>query len=262
MSTERESAELYARLDDLCDAAATGSLAMSDFLTPRDSHLSCAYLTRKGAHFLCLGGYAGAERVRIAVLPDYMESVQSADGLSEFGYGEAVSAIRVSASGYRHLSHRDYMGSILGLGVERTVVGDILVMGEDGTLAYIFCDTAMVRFFEAELTKVANDKVRTEAVALSDVEIPERRFAPINDTVASARLDCVVAALCNLARERAKEAVLAGLVEVDYEGEERPDRILTPPCLLTVRGHGKYRVLSVGDVTRKGRYRLSAEKFL
>lgn len=262
MSTERENAELYSRLDDLCDAAASGRFATSDFLTPRDSHFAGAYLTRKGARFLRLGGYADAERVRIAVLPDYMESLENADDLSDFGYGDEVAALRVSASGYRRLSHRDYMGAILGLGVERAVVGDILVTREDGTLAYIFCDSAMVRFFETELTKVANDKVKTEAVALSDVEIPERRFAPINDTVASARLDCIVAALCNLARERAKEAVLAGLVEVDYECEERPDRVLTPPCLLTVRGYGKYRVLSVGDVTRKGRYRLSAEKFL
>ena len=262
MSVEIENAELYARLDDLCDAAASGSLATSAFLTPRDSHLASVYLTRKGAHFLRLGGYADAERVRIAVLPDYMESVQSADDLSNFGYGDEIAALKVSASGYRHLSHRDYMGSILGLGVERAVVGDILVPREDGTLAYIFCDSAMARFFEAELTKVANDKVKTETVALSDVEMPERRFAPINDTVASARLDCVVAALCNLARERAKEAVLAGLVEVDYECEERPDRVLTPPCLLTVRGYGKYRVLSACDVTRKGRYRLFAEKFL
>jgi len=262
MSNERENTELYARLDDLCDAAALGNLALSDFLTPREAHTSCAYLVRKGAHFLTVGGYEGAERVRIAVLPDYMESVESADDLCEYGYGDAVAAIMVRASGYRRLSHRDYMGSILGLGVERAVVGDILVPHEDGTLAYIFCDSAMARFFEAELTKVANDKVKTTAIPLSEVKIPERRFAEINDTVASARLDCVVAALCNLARERAKEAVLAGLVEVDYECEERPDRILTPPCLLTVRGHGKYRVLSVGDVTRKGRYRLTAEKFL
>ncbi len=262
MSIDRENSELCARLDDLCDAAASGILALSDFLTPRDAHLACAYLRRKGAHFLSLGGYADAGRVRVAVLPDYMESVESADELADYGYADTVAAVKVSASGYRNLSHRDYMGSVLGLGVERAVVGDILVLGEGGETAYIFCDSAMVRFFEAELTKVANDKVKTAAVALSDVKVPERRFSPINDTVASARLDCVVAALCNFARERAKEAVLSGLVEVDYEAEERPDRTLTAPCLVTVRGHGKYRVLSVGDVTRKGRYRLAAEKFL
>ena len=262
MSTERETAELYARLDDLLDCALSGELGLSGFLTPRDAHYASAYLRRKGVHFLSLGGYSGAERVRIAILPDYMEPNMSADGLADYGYTDTVAAVRISAGGYRKLSHRDYMGSVLGLGVERSVVGDILVLGESGETAYIFCDAAMVRFFEEELTKVANDKVRTEAVALSEVRIPERRFAAVSDTVASARLDCVVAALCNFAREKAKEAVLAGLVEVDYECEERPDRTLTAPCLVTVRGHGKYRVLSVSDVTRKGRYRLSAEKYL
>lgn len=262
MSTEREKAELYARLDDLCDSAISGELALSGFLTPRDAHYASAYLMRKGASFLLLGGYDGAERVRVAILPDYMEPNIGAAGLADYGYTDTVAAVKISASGYRKLSHRDYMGSVLGLGVERSVVGDILVLGESGETAYIFCDAAMVRFFEAELTKVASDKVRTAAVALSDVSIPERRFESVNDTVASARLDCVVAALCNFAREKAKEAVLAGLVEVDYESEERPDRILTAPCLVTVRGHGKYRVLSVSDVTRKGRHRLVAEKYL
>ena len=84
----------------------------------------------------------------------------------------------------------------------------------------------------------------------------------VSDTVASARLDGVVAALLSISRERAKEMVLGGLVELDYETCERTDKILVPPSVITVRGFGKFRVNSLCDKTKKGRLRLDADKYV
>ncbi len=260
MSDVREFDALFARLDDLCHRAERGEVAVSVFLSPRELHFAAAYLRRSGAHFFAFGGYDGAERQRIYILPDYMESAEDVQGLDDFGVSHGISAVRVLPSGYRKLSHRDFLGSVLGLGIERSVIGDILV--DDGSRAVIFCDTAMQDFLASELCKVANDKVRTQTAELSAIALPERRYAQINDTVASPRLDCIVGSLCSLSRERAKEAVVAGLVEIDFETEERPDRVVEAPALVSVRGYGRYRVLSVSDLTKKGRYRLAAEKFL
>ena len=89
-----------------------------------------------------------------------------------------------------------------------------------------------------------------------------RRFETVSDTVASARLDCVVAALANLSRERAQEAVRSGLCEVEYEVAEVCDMLLEVPCVLSIRGVGKFRLLSLSGPTKKGRLRLMAEKYI
>jgi RNA-binding protein YlmH len=72
----------------------------------------------------------------------------------------------------------------------------------------------------------------------------------------------VVAALCSFSRERAKEAIVSSFVELNYECEERVDREISTPAVVSVRGVGKFNVISLSDKTKKGRYRLLAEKLL
>ena len=264
---------LYARIDDLDRRAERGELSATAFLSPREQKAAERYITLKGRKYLRCGGYADAERRKIYILPDYMEFLADCDNegaspdaldgiLSEFGYASNMSALRVAGSGYRQLTHRDFLGSLLGIGLERDVIGDILVLGDDGREAVIFCDGEISRFIESELSHVANDKVCVSRVSDGEWQVPPRRVQAISDTVASARLDAVVAALCNLSREKAQSAVRAGLVEIDFEGEERPDRAVSAPSVISVRGFGRFRVLSVDGRTRKGRYRLDAEKYV
>lgn len=262
MNVAEDISKLYARLDDLCHICDRGEVGVSDFLSPRELHFAESYLLRRGVKFLSFGGYDGAERKRIYLLPEYMEDVAHLSELEDYGHSVSISALDVSSAGYRKLSHRDYLGSILGLGVDRAVVGDILVIGEDGASAVIFCDRPLASFFCSELTKVANEKVKCRSVELDKISVPERRMAAINDTVASPRVDCVIGAVCSTSREKARILVESGVVEVDFETEQRPDRLIKAPCTVSVRGVGRFRIISVEDKTKKGRYRLVAEKFL
>ena len=261
MSDIRELDALAARLDDLILSADKGDVCVSSFLTPRECLFAERHLRLRGAHFLLFGGYADAERKRVYILPDYMADVEDIKSFSDYGYDAQMIAIELISGGFCKISHRDYLGSVLGLGFERSVIGDIAVC-DDGARAVVFCDATIGGYISENLTKVANDRVKARVVELDSVILPERKMQPINDTVASARCDCVVAAICSLSRERAKDAVEAGFVEVDYEREERPDKILTAPCTVSVRGKGKFRVLSIQDKTKKGRFRLIAEKYL
>ncbi len=260
MRTPDDISALYARLDDLMSAAESGDVAKSVFLSPRELHYAERYLQNRGAAGLAFGGYDGAERKRIYILPEYMEGVKSIAELAEYGFSSEISAVSVSPSGYRQLNHRDYLGSVLGLGIERSVVGDILIC-DDGK-ASIICDGGIVRFIVDNLERVANDKVRVREIPIASLCAPEKRFSDISDTVASPRADCIVGALCSLSREKARAAVENGLVEINYEVEPRPDRTVEAPCTVTVRGFGKYELISVNDKTKKGRYRLSARKYL
>ncbi len=261
MELNEEIVRLFARLEDLGARAEQGEVAVSGFLSPRELHFARRELEKSGIPFFSFGGYDGAERQKIYFLPDYMEDVRDEGELSDYGYSTDICALRVRGSGFVTLSHRDFMGSLLGLGIERSVIGDIVVT-DTGREAVVFCEATIAAFLLETWTKAGNDKIRTERFSLPAGFIPERRFAPISDTVASARVDAIVASVCKLSREKARELVENETVEVDYELSSRPDRLLTAPCLLTVRGYGKFRILSVSEQTKKGRYRLVAEKYL
>lgn len=240
------------------------------FLTPREAKYAEIFLRRTGeyARVRFFGGYDTAERVCLFFFPGYVPDMMG-DAFASAPVGELlaqtecdcpIGAIRVRGSGYRVLSHRDYLGSLLSLGVEREIVGDILI--ETDFSAVILVLERMIPFLLSTWDKVANDAVRIERIPLPADGTVVRQTKPVSDTVASARLDCVVAALANLSREAAQSAIRDGRVEVAYECELRPDYNLTVPCVLSVRGVGKFRINEIGDPNRRGRLRLIAEKYI
>ena len=272
MNEKEEFGSLYARMEDLCLRAERGEATVSSFLSPREIYYATRYLNHRGVSFFAFGGYLGAERKRLYFVPDYValseelrndpeDELACIEAIGGYGIESQISALRIVGSGYRALAHRDFLGSLLGLGLERSVLGDVAVEDEQGRSAVVFCETRIADFIEDALGRVANDKVKISRLEISSYVPPKRDFTAITDTVASSRLDGVVAALCGLSREKARDAVVGGLVEINFEREERPDRTVTPPALISVRGVGRFRVRSLSDRTRKGRIRMEAEQF-
>lgn len=269
---QEEFGELFARLADLSEKADRGMPGITPFLTPREEHYAASYLNRHGIQYIAYGGYAEAERKKIYLLPSYMElpdGVQErpqdfdvCSFFSDFGYQTNIAVTQIVGSGYRMLNHRDFLGALLGMGLQRNVLGDILICDENGQKAILFCEETIVPFLEQELIWVANDKVRLMRLTEKTVKVPPKRFLPIRDTIASPRLDCVIAALCGLSREKAKGIIESGVAEVNYESAERPERTVVAPSLISVRGFGRYRILSLTDRTKKGRLRLEAEQYI
>ena len=268
MGREGEASLFEARIEDLIKRAEQRyEPAVGGFLTPGEAARARVYLKsrRVDAIPVFFGGYGGCERVRLLVLPSFMETEEPLEGdtlarlLPEIA-ASAVTAVRITGSGFRKLSHRDYMGSVLGLGIERDVVGDIITEGDFGAL--VFCDPAIAGYIMTALEKVSTDTVRVERVELPADFRVERQFETVRDTVASARLDCIVAALAGLAREKAQNAIRADQVEVDHLPENRVDRVVAADSTVTIRHVGKFIVRSVDEQTKKGRYRLVADKYI
>lgn len=260
--TLREDARLVARARELLARAARGCVTYTAFLTPREQMLLGRELAASRDTCTLAGGYPAAERQRMVFLPDYLAflSLEERETLLAEELAEVLVPLRIQGSGYRVLSHRDYLGAVLSLGISRDAVGDIVLA--DAHSAVLITDQVIARFLIESLTRVAQDAVRVMRIELPPGFDGGRRFEAMTDTVASPRADAVIAALLHLSRERAQALFTEGRVEVDYEPLTRYDKELAAGATVSVRGFGKFIVRSVSDQTKKGRYRLVADRYV
>lgn len=204
-----------------------------------------AVLERSHPQGLLWGGYEDAERKLMVFLPDWLEEVP--------GEGEdcPLAVLRVTpAKGSPQLSHRDYLGAMLGLGVERSVAGDILVR-EDGADILVLRD--MAAFLLQEYTQAGRAALQTEILPLSGLRQAPVKIAEKRDTVASLRLDCVLASMFSLSRGAAQEAVRQGLVAVNGRLALKADALLGEGDKVSLRGKGKAVLKEIGGKSRKDR---------
>ncbi len=200
------------------------------------------------------GGYEGAERRMLVCVPSEipMTNEEASDGL--------LAVLRVTRPAIsRELSHRDYLGSILGLGIDRSVSGDILVR-DDGADVIIIPEIA--DFLLEELVQVGRTHVSRELKPISELIIPEVRTQTIRDTVPSARLDSVIASAFKLSRSKASEAIRGGIVSVDHIECLKPDARVEEGAILVLKGKGKARLKEIGGESKKGRIWVIIEKYI
>ena len=258
---------LYARIDDWLRQSERGGLVCGNFLTPAEIAIAKIILQTRRVQdrAFFFGGYSGAERRRIIFIPAFLADfdgdaeekarIYCADELSS-----CVCSIIIKGSGFRRLSHRDYLGSMLSLGIERSSIGDIAII--DDSEAIVFCTDKIRDYLLVSLERIASDKVSVNEYILPDGFSIEKKTVPISDTVASKRLDCIVGALTNLSREKSQNLINSGMCEVDYLPELRVDRQIDEGAVISVRGYGKFFIKAFDGETKRGRIRLSAAKYV
>ena len=156
------------------------------------------------------------------------------------------------------LCHRDILGSLMGLGITRESVGDILI--EKGR-AVFFITEEIADFVLSELTKAGRVGIRLKVGA--DYPLPQlSSIVNLSETVASPRLDCVAAAILKISRAKAVVLIEEGLVSINSAACIKATRLVSPDDKITVRGKGKFIVNSLADKTKKGRTVLEYSKYV
>lgn len=197
---------------------------------------------RETKHLL-YGGYEDAERRIMVFLPEYYDDIpQDEDPLS-------VLHITVPR-GSKKLTHRDYLGSILALGVDRSVVGDIIVNDSGADIIVL---KSMEEFFLANYEKAARANLSVSIIPASELVLKSPEITEKKDTVASLRLDNIVSSAFNLSRTKAQDAVKEGIVFVNGFQCTKPDHVMEQGDKLVLRGHGKVILKDIGKVTKKDR---------
>lgn len=218
-------------------------------------------VSQRNLRYLFYGGYEDAERTIVLFLPDYipMDNERGIGSYFKENQGEnPLILLRVSHASYRKLTHRDYLGSLLGLGIKREKIGDILVR-EDGCDIIMFHDIA--NFLLLHYEKAANVCLKTELCNIDQLIVPIGSHKEVKDTVASLRLDCLVASAFSLSRTKAAEMVEKGIVSVNGVQQYKPEMLIKEGDKLVLRGKGKARLKKVGGETRKDRIFILLERY-
>ncbi len=241
--------ELFlSRLADLSDRALRrGRPAAMGFLSDRQQALCRQRLPYGGTFYRLFGGYEGAERCYVCVSP--WEEIPD-DAFP-------IRCVEIACRPADRLTHRDFLGSILGLNLSRESVGDIVV-GPGGALAYLSAPVADTVL--SELDKVGRAGVRCRERFGAAPEQP-RSFEPVEGFVASLRLDCVVAFLARCSRGEAARMIAQKLVAVDGAPREG-SREVAPGEKVSIRGQGKFLFEAELGVSKKDRLRVRFQKYV
>lgn len=156
------------------------------------------------------------------------------------------------------LNHRDYLGAILNLGIDRSLIGDIVI--KDHT-AYIFCINHITDFIIENLTKIKHTNVKC-SIYTSQVDELAPSFDNIEIIAASPRIDAVVAALTKLSRSKVIELFTSGRIYVNSLCCQNHSAQLKSGDILVIRGLGKYIYEGSGSETRKGRVYVQLKKYV
>ena len=200
------------------------------------------------------GGYEAAERRMLVCIPAEipMSDDDAFDGL--------LAVLRVTKPTIsRELTHRDYLGSVLGLGIERSVTGDILVRPDGADIIIV---PEIADFLLRDFRQAGRTYIKTQLVPIDELIIPEMRTQTIRDTIPSARLDSIVSSAFRLSRSKAAEAIRSGIVSLDHVECLKPDAKVEEGQTLVLRGRGKAVVDEIGGESKKGRIWVSIRKFI
>ncbi len=237
------------RIEELCDRFERHEMLYhTGFLTPAEQ-AAAAHILKRRPQARFFGGYDGAQRQALVLAPSWMEAPET----------EVMGAVRISAPFSEGLNHRDYLGALLGLGVERDRVGDILV---HQNYADVIALKPLLPFLCEECNQVGRYAVKTQSADISKLEVPVQEVKTIRCTVPQLRLDCVAAAAFNLSRSRMGEAIDQGLVSLNYVACLKREKQVGEGDVISVRGMGRATVKAVGGRSKKDRLFVVLEKLL
>lgn len=248
----KEELMLRKRFIDLSNIAYQRNIPVfTDFLSMNE--LSILHTTKKSelaVTYCTFGGYEYAERQMAMFVPDAL--------FYEVEYPITVLRIQAKYPKFaQELTHRDYLGAMVHLGIDRGIIGDIIVKEKE---AYVFCQEKMTHFFCEELTRIKHTEVE---VAVTDIpeEISKPQLQEIKGTVSSLRTDSIVALAIHQSRNSILQLFKAQKIFVNGKLTESNSYLLKEDDVLTIRGYGRYVFKEVLSTTKKERLYILLQKY-
>lgn len=249
----KEELLLQKRLAELSRIAYTREIVtFSEFLNLNE--LNILHTTPKNmllSQYKTYGGYGLSERQMAAFLPDALY----------YDYQYPIQIIEISPVNRKfaeELSHRDYLGAVMNLGIERCKLGDILI--EDGK-AILFAKEELAGYIMEHLTRIRHTTVKTSILSAFE-DSYEPRYEELKGTVASVRLDTVLSLAYPLSRSKITGLIEGARVFVNGKLVTSNGYRLKEGDILSVRKMGRIGYNGILSETKKGRYMVSIRKYI
>ena len=247
MNLDKDEQLLRRRLLDLANTAYhRGIYIFSDFLNRNEQNI---FLSLKNElpriKYFTYGGFQDAERKILCFCGN--EQISSLEEI-EF----PIACIKVVPLNKRFsdcLNHRDFLGAVLNLGLDRSKVGDILIDANEG---YLFTHTTISPFIQEQLVKVKHTMVSTIQIEQQDFRY-EPKYTEVVGTVSSVRLDSILAVAFHTSRSSLSGLIEGGKVFVNSKEILSNSYLLRENDIVSVRGLGKFLYVGTSYQTKKGR---------
>ena len=244
---------LLAKVWDKINAGLRKSIpANSCFLSPRELEMTrLLFGEPEGLHRF--GGYDEAERQMLVYLPEYMDE--------ESLYWDDSPVVCLRAVYYEgdSLTHRDFLGALMGTGVARETVGDICV--GKGSCDF-FVTREIAPWLLQNFSSAGRTRFRLSEISLTEASIPEPEIKEIRDTLASMRLDAVISSGFRIGRSLASDYVNAGKAAINGLPCTKSDKTVNEGDKVSVRGLGKIKIQQVNGQTKKGRISVLIHRYI
>lgn len=227
-------------------------LASTCFLSPRELEMT-RFLFGSVEGLTTFGGYGDAERQMLVYLPDYL------DESALYGEDSPLTCLRATFYQGDSLSHRDFLGALMGAGIARETVGDICVGKES---CDFFVTTEIAPYILQNFTSAGRSKIQLSKIPLDAVNVPQPEVKEIRDALASLRLDSVITSGFRIGRSLASQYVSAGKAAIDGLPCEKPDKAIVEGNKISVRGLGKIKLQTVNGQTKKGRISVIIHRYV
>lgn len=228
-------------------AADTYAPKLTDFLDPRQRQIIRSSIgTQEDVQVHFFGGHPAAERKRALIHPSYFEPADSdyEVELVEINYPHKFSSI----------SHPHILGSLMGLGLKREKFGDIL---NENERFQIIIAKDIASYVQANFDQVGKVAVTLSEKPLAEAVFKADEWREQSVTVTSLRLDVVIGALPSMSRQKAQLLVKGGAAKVNWRSVESPSFECAEGDMLSVRGIGRMKILSIDGQTKKEKWRIT-----
>ena len=221
----------------------------TDFLTL--SEIETAKTVLSGCNHRFFGGMEDTERQMLCIAHDDIEITDASFPIT----GIVVTPKSVKFS--EDFSHRDVLGSVLGLGLQRDVIGDIFIREKE---AYILCTESISDYILDNLSKIRHTNVLCTKRVAEETSF-KKEFKIVERTVSAIRLDTICAAGFGLSRSSVANAISAGKVFINGREVLSPSNNVKESDVISFRGEGKARLKEIGGTTKKGRISVTLERY-
>ena len=251
----KEEQWLEKRVEELADKCRMRDIpAHTEFLNLNEQDIFCRTMQKqKDVRWVLDGGYPMAERKVGLFLPSYAED-QDVSMLPV----SCVHILPLNAKFADSLNHRDYLGALMNLGIERHKTGDIVT---DGTRAWLFCMTDLAQYICENLRQVRHTSVYGEISEVPE-EVLQPRFETIEGSVASVRLDALLALAFRTSRSKMVPCLEAGQVFVNGRLVLSTSEVPPEGAIVSVRHMGRFVYRGVKNATRKGRLFVTVDRYV